>query len=251
MKIVFNEVTWYSKLAAVILFIGIVPILTFYIGKQYGEVMVLSNQPVYSSSEPAIISIVPSPQVLNTKDIRFFTATTPISNAAGSYSNIVGYFASGNFFFYVPQWVPDNWRIINIPDGGMRLTLKDVNSVDFSDIVISVSTTTERNNAETLYSKDASTADKAACISGSRCEVREEGSSIISSEILLSRVGDTRIYHIAEELSNGTIEDTFYIDGNKMTATITFSATKESYPVYENKIREFVQGIGKGEGARG
>ncbi len=31
----FNEVTWYSKLAAVLFFIGVLPILTFYIGVQY------------------------------------------------------------------------------------------------------------------------------------------------------------------------------------------------------------------------
>lgn len=31
----FNEVTWYSKLAAVIFFIGVLPILIFYIGIQY------------------------------------------------------------------------------------------------------------------------------------------------------------------------------------------------------------------------
>ena len=31
----FNEVTWYSKLAAVILFLLVIPTLTFYIGTQY------------------------------------------------------------------------------------------------------------------------------------------------------------------------------------------------------------------------
>jgi len=30
-----NKVTWYSKLGAIILFILVVPILTFYIGTQY------------------------------------------------------------------------------------------------------------------------------------------------------------------------------------------------------------------------
>ncbi|MEA2715584.1 MAG: hypothetical protein QOG91_612 [Candidatus Parcubacteria bacterium] len=35
MKIVWNKVTWFSKLAAVIFFLLIVPILTFYIGRQY------------------------------------------------------------------------------------------------------------------------------------------------------------------------------------------------------------------------
>lgn len=31
----FNEVTWYSKLAALIFFIVVLPALTFYIGVQY------------------------------------------------------------------------------------------------------------------------------------------------------------------------------------------------------------------------
>lgn len=35
MKIEWNKVTWYSKLAAVILFIGILPVWTFYLGTQY------------------------------------------------------------------------------------------------------------------------------------------------------------------------------------------------------------------------
>ena len=38
MKIEFNKVTWYSKLAALILFLIIVPALCFYIGEQYGLV---------------------------------------------------------------------------------------------------------------------------------------------------------------------------------------------------------------------
>ena len=33
----FNEVTWYSKLAAIVFFIGVLPSLTFYIGTQYEE----------------------------------------------------------------------------------------------------------------------------------------------------------------------------------------------------------------------
>ncbi len=39
----FNEVTWYSKLAAIIFFLGVFPILTFYIGMQYQEVKTLDQ----------------------------------------------------------------------------------------------------------------------------------------------------------------------------------------------------------------
>ena len=35
MAIKFNEVTWYSKLAAILVFLLVLPILTFYIGTQY------------------------------------------------------------------------------------------------------------------------------------------------------------------------------------------------------------------------
>ena len=37
----FNQVTWYSKLAAAILFILVLPILTFYIGIQYQATMTI------------------------------------------------------------------------------------------------------------------------------------------------------------------------------------------------------------------
>jgi hypothetical protein len=43
MKIKFNEVTWYSKLAAIIFFAIVFPALSFYIGKEYGRAEVLSN----------------------------------------------------------------------------------------------------------------------------------------------------------------------------------------------------------------
>ena len=39
----FNEVTWYSKLSALIFFLGFFPALTFYIGTQYQEVKMLEK----------------------------------------------------------------------------------------------------------------------------------------------------------------------------------------------------------------
>ncbi len=42
MQIEFNKVTWYSKLGALILFIFVIPSLTFYIGRKYEEVQNLS-----------------------------------------------------------------------------------------------------------------------------------------------------------------------------------------------------------------
>ncbi len=51
----FNEVTWYSKLAAIIFFIGIVPTLTFYIGTQYQEAKDADDSYVVASA-PAFTS---------------------------------------------------------------------------------------------------------------------------------------------------------------------------------------------------
>lgn len=50
MKIKFNKVTWYSKLAAVIFFIAILPIWTFYIGARYQEAVNLESQIVLDSA---------------------------------------------------------------------------------------------------------------------------------------------------------------------------------------------------------
>ncbi len=44
MQIHWNKVTWYSKLAAIILFIFIIPALTFYIGMKYEEVQDIASQ---------------------------------------------------------------------------------------------------------------------------------------------------------------------------------------------------------------
>ncbi|MCF7865461.1 MAG: hypothetical protein K9M11_03075 [Candidatus Pacebacteria bacterium] len=54
MSIKFNVVTWYSKLLSIIFFIAVLPILTFYIGKQYQ--LTLDTQNVqFTSSLPVIL----------------------------------------------------------------------------------------------------------------------------------------------------------------------------------------------------
>jgi len=42
-----NEYTWYSKLAALIFFIGVLPCLTFYIGMQYEKTIQSINSENY------------------------------------------------------------------------------------------------------------------------------------------------------------------------------------------------------------
>lgn len=255
-KIVFNEVTWYSKLAAIIVFVGLIPALMFYIGKEYGEVTALADIPAYVAVDQPIVtahtvSPIPASVPASSENLKFFSTLVPPGDSSIQYSNITGYFAHGSFFFYIPQWIPDHWKMTDLPNGGMKFSPQTLQPVDFSDITITVATTTETHNAETLYSVEFPAAKKGACISGSRCEVPEADVSIVTSEILVGAVGDTRIYHIARMVPYGQIQDTFYIDGKGLTATIYFSASKENYNLYEAKVKDFVQGIGKGGAARG
>ena len=39
-----NQVTWYSKLGAIVLFLGVIPALSFYVGMQYQSVLELQKQ---------------------------------------------------------------------------------------------------------------------------------------------------------------------------------------------------------------
>ena len=61
-----HEVTWYSKLSAIILFIGVIPALCFYIGEQYGEVQQINaydaRQIQISKKEPPDIQAAASVQ---------------------------------------------------------------------------------------------------------------------------------------------------------------------------------------------
>ena len=55
-----NEVTWYSRLAAIFLFLGVVPVLCFYIGLQYGfarqSLLTPTVQPVVNLRTPPHIA---------------------------------------------------------------------------------------------------------------------------------------------------------------------------------------------------
>jgi hypothetical protein len=70
----FNEVTWYSKLAAVILFLLVVPALTFYIGTEYQLTKdVVSNGvielPFVKAEHPPVTSMVKNPISFYAKEI--------------------------------------------------------------------------------------------------------------------------------------------------------------------------------------
>ncbi len=256
MTIKFNEVTWYSKLGAVVLFLLVVPVLTFYIGMKYQETaMVLNSTPRTieintsgSVSKNATPSASSSSILVETSDIDIFTASIRSENI----SNVIGFFSSGAFFWYVPDWVVEHWRVDHSGITTMVISPKDdTKPRDFSDIVISIASSTENMNAETLYSRETHSSEYILCLTNTRCESRQAGSDILISEVILSPIGDTRIYHIARLSANGTVTDRFFFDGVAVTATATFSAPKEKYGTYGLKIRELIQGIGKGTAPQG
>ncbi len=56
----FNEITWYSKLSAIVFFIGIFPALVFYIGAKYQEVKTMEELNIVEISNTHIINKSPS-----------------------------------------------------------------------------------------------------------------------------------------------------------------------------------------------
>lgn len=166
---------------------------------------------------------------------------------SASTSNIVGYFAGGSFFWYVPSWVEKSWNISN-PKGADGFTVSPkvvISNRKFSDIVVAVNSSTETYNAVTLYDEDRNS---------------KEGRLIIN-EVLLNKHGqgmlqintdtNTRIYHVQREIG-GDIYDRYYLDGSGgKTAYVVFHAATEEFSKYEIKIREFVESIGTGTQPQG
>lgn len=55
-----NKVTWYSRLGAIVFFIGVVPALSFYIGTQYElTAQAVSQADNYASQRLGLAPIVP------------------------------------------------------------------------------------------------------------------------------------------------------------------------------------------------
>ena len=53
-SIEWNRVTWYSKLAALFLFLFIVPVLAFYVGTQYERTMEVFSNPQVQTVMPVM-----------------------------------------------------------------------------------------------------------------------------------------------------------------------------------------------------
>lgn len=74
MHIEFNKVTWYSKLGALILFIVVVPAITFYFGRKYEEVRILSssiNIGTVSNSSKSSVDYLNSTYIIDGDTIKF------------------------------------------------------------------------------------------------------------------------------------------------------------------------------------
>ncbi len=157
-------------------------------------------------------------------------------------SNVVGYFASGAFAWYVPDWLMNNWQMKDYGNQGMIFTPKVRDNVeDFSDITFDVSTSTELTNAENMAYTE---------------EVNIPKDEIITDEVLLNKHNggmismqietDTRIHHIVAYTRDfRRITDMYFMDGNNKTLNIVFESKAEYFPQFSDKIRNLVEGIGE------
>ena len=175
-------------------------------------------------------------QISSTQADRLFESKKGETNT----SNIVGYFAGGAFYWYIPAWLEENWKITDaVETEGFVISPKvSLEGRPFSDISIGVQDTSESFNAVYLYDND----------------VAHKNGTLRIHEVLLNKHGDgmltiqmetnSRIYHTQREVS-GKVYDRYYIDGSKeKTASIIFTADTDQFSKYESKIREFVEGIG-------
>ena len=165
-------------------------------------------------------------------------------------NNIVGHFAYGSFYWYVPDWVAQKWEVNDNENGmGMKISPKNVSEKDLgiSDITIAVNYSNETYNAITLYEEDRQSNEGELVMD----EVFLNSHRSTPSAISINVETNTRIYHVVRNV-DGEIHDRYYIDGtNGRTAYISFFADEEAYAMYGNKIKQMVEGIGAGRAEQG
>lgn len=120
----FNEVTWYSKLSAIILFLLLLPILTFYIGTEYEKTQEVLNK---------VVKVVEFP-------IRYATTTTP---TLSTYQNIL----YGWSLKY-----PSSWHILETLDGTGVSIFSDI-SANTKSIQTLKFSTIKKNEFEPISTK--------------------------------------------------------------------------------------------------
>jgi hypothetical protein len=220
----------------------------------------------YSVSTPISLNVpaaepVRTPAVNSGPNVEQRTGNTTASPSPASYaylftsqreantSNIVGYFGYGSFAWYVPDWLVQNWTLQSSKTSQDMTFVPNQrsNATDFSDIVFTVSTSTELNNAASLY--DAAVAS--AGPSHVAVLVNEVVLNKHSADTLKLMIGtDTRIYH-TEVSDGGQIRDTYYLDGNNKTLMVTFSARADIFDQFSDHIRNMVEGIGEAKAPQG
>jgi hypothetical protein len=228
MNIEWNKVTWYSKLAAIILFVGAVPALTFYIGKQYGEVSVLSNEPVYNSPGETHFKLTSTNVPVATpvkSDADLFTSVGPHED------HDVERFG---FHLSIPDWMNENWvwgRFYYLNDTWDITPKKDIPGAT-NGIYFYAEDIAEEYNAGTLYENRQDP------------ELIKTYGKPVLAEILLNNDQDTRIYHVQYE-GDYLVTDEYYMDGTKETIRVTVSLAKENYAKNSSEIRKFLQSFKK------
>ena len=73
-----NQVTWYSRMAAIIIFVGVIPVLNFYIGVQYQETNAALQRSVEAQEPTPVCPIVKAEPVSTT------SATTTQTDSASA-----------------------------------------------------------------------------------------------------------------------------------------------------------------------
>jgi hypothetical protein len=102
-----NKVTWYSKLGAIILFVGVVPALSFYIGTQYQ--LMVSAEPALISTEFTYPSISLPVVALHTNDTFAdpsfkYSTTTQIAGPTGIVHKLAAYGAAYQVWLAPASW---------------------------------------------------------------------------------------------------------------------------------------------------
>lgn len=237
MNIEWNKVTWYSKLAAIVIFIGIFPALTFYIGKQYGEVGILSNEPVYNSPDISHVNLNAdsSPRVTETTSEQ--TDENPFIARGQHEDHSVERF---DFSLEIPDWMNENWiwgRFYYLNDT-WEITPKKLIPGFPNGIYFYAENIAEEYNAETIYTYRQTP------------EVIKAYGKPVLTEIFLNNDQNIRIYHL--EYENGdTITDDYYMDGENKTIKVEVTINKENYATYSTEFRKFLQGFQKREYPQG
>jgi hypothetical protein len=158
------------------------------------------------------------------------------SSSLENVSNIVGYFAYGAFYTYLPIWIADNWQIDG-SDNGEVTTISprnDINNRDFSNIRMVAKNSSESFNANWLFEN----------------EKKDFVKNIINFEIITTDNDNMLVYHIEKDIGE-QIMDLYYIDGNGKTAVISFSSSKSNYYYYSAKIKKFIQSLTLSKEPRG